>query len=81
MLKMAGSRAEQTKIKTPRGQAWPAETQTSGAANANLVDRQRMREPARQRGPSHRHAQTESGNQMATTMTVLMRAETSTSVR
>ena len=28
MLMMAGSQAKQTKIKTPRGQAWPAETQT-----------------------------------------------------
>ena len=81
MLMMAGSQAKQTKIKTPRGQAWPAETQTSEATNAGPAVRQRAREPARQRGLSRRHTQIESGNQTATTMTAMTRAGMSTSVK
>ena len=37
---MAGSQAKHAKIKPPRGQAWPAETQTSEAANAGPAIRQ-----------------------------------------
>ena len=75
MLMMAGSQAKQIMIKTPRGQTWPAETQTSEATNAGPAARQRAIEPARQREPSHRHRQKGSGNQTVMTKTATTTAE------
>ena len=74
MLMMAGSQAEQTMIKTPRGQAWPAETQMSEATSADPAVRQRAREPAHQREPIHGHRRTESGDQTALTTTATTQA-------
>ena len=81
MLKMAGSQAKLTKIKTPRGQAWPAEIRTSGHANANPVSCQLMKGPARRRGHRHRQAQTGSADRRVMVTTAMTQAETSMSVR
>ena len=79
MLMMAGSQAKQITIKTPRGQAWPAETQSSEATSVDPVVRQRAKGPARRRELNHRHRRTESGDQTVMTMIDMTRAGMSTS--
>ena len=79
MLMMAGSQAKQIKIKTPRGQAWPAETQSSEATSADPANRQRANGPAHRPEFNHRHRRTESGDQTVMTMIGMTRAGMSTS--
>ena len=79
MVMTAGSQAKQIMIKTPRGQAWPAETQSSEATSVDPVVRQRAKGPARRREFKHRHRQTESADQTVMVRIDMTREEMSTS--
>ena len=80
MLMMAGSQAKQNKIKTPRGQAWPAETQSKEATSEDPANRQRARGPAH-RLECNQHRRIEKGDQRVMTTTAMIQAETLTLAR
>ena len=74
-LVMAGGQAMENQMKTPRRQAWPAETQMSMAGNASRFDRQQMRGPAHPRGHKPRRRWRESGSQTEMTKTAVTTSE------